>query len=162
MITLAELFPYAHLVYNIAMVLYILMVLAVIVVILSENRNPVKSIAWVLVLLLLPMLGLIIYLLFGRSLKGTKLISRSDLRELRRMHDFYKDIKLDPDVSEDSHQLISLVNKLTEPHLFVGNDIDIFTTGQDKFGALLDDIKQAREYIHVQYFIIEGDEVTAV
>lgn len=159
MITLAELFPYAHLVFNIVVVLYFLMVLAVIVVVLGENRNPVKSIAWVLVLVLLPVLGVVIYLFFGRSLKGTKLISRSDLRELRRMNDFDENVTLDPDVSEDSHQLISLVNKLTEPHLFVGNDIDIFTTGQDKFETLLEDIRQAREYIHVQYFIIEGDEV---
>ena len=39
---LAELFPYANVVYNILMVLYVLTVLAAIVVILSENRNPVK------------------------------------------------------------------------------------------------------------------------
>ena len=65
---LAELFPYAGLVYNIAMVLYFLMVLAVIVVVLGENRNPVKSIAWVLVLVLLPIVGVVIYLIFGRSL----------------------------------------------------------------------------------------------
>ena len=49
---LAELFPYAGLVYNIIMVLYVVMVLAVIGVVLGENRNPVKSIAWVLVLVL--------------------------------------------------------------------------------------------------------------
>ena len=159
MITLAELFPYAHLVYNIMTVLYVLMVLAVIVVVLGENRNPVKSIAWVLVLVLLPVVGLVIYLIFGRSLKGMRLISRSDLRELRHMSDLYKSASLDQDVTSDSRQLISLVNKLTEPHLFVGNDIDIFTTGQEKFDALLHDIEQAREYIHVQYFIIEGDTV---
>ena len=50
---LAELFPYANVVYNILTVLYVLTILAVIVVVLSENRNPVKSMAWVLVLLLL-------------------------------------------------------------------------------------------------------------
>ena len=57
---LAELFPYANLIYNILLVLYFLTVLAVIVVVLSENRNPVKSMAWMLVLVLLPVLGLVI------------------------------------------------------------------------------------------------------
>ena len=56
---LAELFPYADIVYNVILVLYFLTVLAVIVLVLSENRNPVKSMAWVLVLVLLPILGLI-------------------------------------------------------------------------------------------------------
>ena len=85
---IAELFPYANLLYDILTVLYVLSVIAVIGVVLGENRNPVKSIAWVLVLMLLPVVGLAIYLIFGRSLKGMRLISRSDLRELRNMNDF--------------------------------------------------------------------------
>ena len=147
---LAELFPYAGLVYNIAMVLYFLMVLAVIVVVLGENRNPVKSIEWVLVLVLLPIVGLVIYLIFGRSLTGMKLISRSDLRELRRLNDFPEHKNVDRDLSDSSLQLISLVNKLTEPHLFMGNDIEVFTVGQDKYDALLRDIEAAQDYIHLQ------------
>ena len=155
---LAELFPYAGVVYNILLVLYALSVLAVIVVILSENRNPVKSIAWVLVLLLLPIVGLVIYLFFGRSLKGTSLISRADLRELRRMNDFPGTVNLQEELSDDTRQLITLVNKLTETHIFTGNDIQVFTSGKDKFESLLQDVAKATRYIHVQYFIIEKDE----
>lgn len=155
---LAELFPYAHLIFNILTVLYALTVLAVIVVILGENRNPVKSMAWVLVLLLLPVLGLVIYLVFGRSLKGMGLISRSDLRELRRMSDISEGKGLADDLSVESQQIVSLVNKLVVPHMFVGNDIDVFTTGKDKLDSLMRDIEAATDYIHVQYFIIENDE----
>ena len=140
------------------MVLYVLMVLAVIVVVLGENRNPVKSIAWVLVLLLLPVLGLVIYLIFGRSLKGMKLISHSDLRDLRRLNNFPVHPEAEEGLTEDSRQLISMVNKLAGPHLFTGNDMQVFTTGQEKFDALKWDIEQARKFIHLQYFIIENDQ----
>ena len=156
---LAELFPYANVVYNILLVLYFLTVLAVIVVVLGENRNPVKSMAWVLVLVLLPVLGLVIYLIFGRSLKGMGLISRSDLRELRRLNDYSEVVDMDFELSDTSRQLITLVNKLTVPHLFVGDEVKVFTTGAVKFESLLDDIEQAQDYIHVQYFIIEHDGV---
>ncbi len=156
---LAELFPYADIVYNILLVLYILTVLAVIIVVLSENRNPVKSMAWVLVLVLLPVLGLVIYLIFGRSLKGMRLISRSHLRELWRMNDFPEAVSCEEDLCDTSRQLISLVNKLTDPHLFMGNGIEVFTSGKDKFDALMRDIEQAQDYINVQYFIIENDTV---
>ena len=124
---LAELFPYANIVYNVFLTLYFLTVLTVIGVVLSENRNPVKSMAWVLVLILLPVLGLVIYLIFGRSLKGMSLISRSHLRELRRMHDIPEIMPHEAaDLSDDSQQLISLAGKLVRPHLFVGNKIDVF------------------------------------
>ena len=158
---LAELFPYAGLLYNIVVVLYIVMVLAVIGVVLGENRNPVKSIAWVLVLVLLPVVGLVVYLIFGRSLKGMKIISRTDLRDLRRLHSFEPHHEQESALSEDSLQLISLVNKLTEPHSFIGDDIQTFTSGQEKFDALKRDIENARSFIHVQYFIIEKDHVGA-
>ena len=155
---LAELFPYAEILYSILMVVYVITVITVIVVVLSENRNPVKSMAWVLVLVLLPIVGLVVYLIFGRSLKGMSLISRSHLRELRRMNDFPDAVEHEEGLSDDTRQIISLVNKLAGSHLFVGNDIEVFTTGKDKFEALKRDIREAREYIHVQYFIIEHDK----
>ena len=158
---LAELFPYANIVYDILTVLYVITIVTLIVVMLSENRNPVKSMAWVLVLILLPVVGLVIYLIFGRSLKGMKLISRSDLRELRRLNDYSDHSNKATELNDSSRQLISLVNTLTSPHLFMGNDIEIFTAGRDKFDSLLRDIESARNYIHVQYFIIENDAIGA-
>lgn len=154
---LAELFPYANIVYNILMVLYILTVLTIVGVVVSENRNPVKSMAWVLVLLLLPVVGLVIYLFFGRSLKGRNSIPPSHLLELQREYEFSKSAGQEKALSLDSQQLISLADELTEPHLFVGNKIDVFTTGHDKFEALKRDIVAATDYIHLQYFIIEND-----
>ncbi len=156
---LAELFPYAHVVFKVFTILYLLASLTVIGVVISENRNPVKSMAWVLVLLLLPVAGLIIYLVFGRSLKGMKLISRSDLRELRAMNHFPEHGELPEGLTDESHQIIAMVDKLIEPHLFAGNSIDAFTSGQDKFDALKRDIAAAQDYIHIQYFIIEYDAI---
>lgn len=156
---LAELFPYANVVYNILTVLYVMTILAVVVVVLSENRNPVKSMAWVLVLVLLPFLGLLIYLIFGRSLKGMGLMSRSHLRELRRLSDLPEVVDTEYPLSDESRQIISLVNKLSGRHLFMGNDIEMFTTGRAKFDAMMRDIENAHDFIYLQYFIIENDTV---
>ena len=156
---LAELFPYAHVVYNVLTVLYFITVATVIGVVLSENRNPVKSMAWMLVLVLLPAVGLVIYLFVGRSLKGVSMISRSSLRQLRRQNDFPEPDVGQLELSDEAQQLISLVNTLGEPHLFMGNDIQVFTTGQDKMDAMLRDIQAATTYVHVQYFIMENDQV---
>ena len=46
-------------------VFYVYIILSTISVLLMENRNPVKSISWLLVLVLIPFLGLIIYLVLG-------------------------------------------------------------------------------------------------
>ena len=62
--------------YTIVIVAYLVTVLSIIAVVISENRNPVKSLAWITVLLLLPVVGIILYIFFGRNIRNTRMISR--------------------------------------------------------------------------------------
>lgn len=154
---LAELFPYAHQVYVGLNVLYMFTVLGIIAVVVSENRNPVKSLAWVTVLLLLPMVGIVLYLFFGRSLKSVHMISRRNRNKLRSREDY---IPIDIDglhLTDESKQIIRLVGTLGDHHYFPGNHIDVFTSGAKKFEALKADIASAKSYIHMQYYIIDDD-----
>lgn len=65
-------------------IVYGVTIISVVLVVLSENRNPVKSLAWITVLLLLPAVGLILYFLFGRSIKNKRFISRRNRRRLKK------------------------------------------------------------------------------
>jgi cardiolipin synthase len=47
--------------------LYFLIIIGTIMIVVLDNRNPVKTMAWVLVLFFLPIVGLIFYFFFGRS-----------------------------------------------------------------------------------------------
>ena len=60
--------------------LYVYTLTSTISVLLLENRNPVKSLSWVLVLLFLPGLGLFLYLIFGQNFRKQKTISKKSLR----------------------------------------------------------------------------------
>ena len=56
-----------HLLTIIFIALYSYTLISTISVLLLENRNPTKSLSWVLVLLFLPLIGLIFYLIFGQN-----------------------------------------------------------------------------------------------
>lgn len=51
-------------------VAYALMIIASVIVVLRENRNPIRALSWVIALVFLPIVGLVFYLFFGRSLRG--------------------------------------------------------------------------------------------
>lgn len=156
---LAEIFPYAHQVFVVFTIIYFLTILGIIGVVVSENRNPVKSLAWVTVLLLVPILGMFIYVFFGRSLKSVHMISRKNRRKLRNSAN-YTPVDVDSlGLSEENLEEVRLVDSLVEPHYFPDNKIDIFTNGRDKFAALERDLESAKEYIHLQYFIFENDNI---
>lgn len=159
MTVLAQAVSYSYVVFIIFTILYVLTILGLIGVVISENRNPVKSLAWVTVLILLPVLGVFLFLLFGRSLKGVRMISR------RKSNKLLGDMaigKTDIDqlgINEESKQIARLVNSIVEPHYFSGNHIEIFTSGQEKFDALKRDMLAAKEYIHLQYYIFARDKI---
>ena len=113
--------------YVILMIAYLITVIGIIVVVVSENRNPLKSLAWVTVLLFLPLVGIVLYIFFGRNLKSRQLISRRNKRKLLNKEDFKQiDINSLP-LSDESKQEIKLAKSLTGAIYFPGNQIDIFT-----------------------------------
>ena len=59
--------------------LYVIVVVATIVSVLMDNRQPVKTMAWVLVLTFMPVVGIVLYFFFGQNTRKEKLISQHSL-----------------------------------------------------------------------------------
>ena len=140
------------------MILYAASILSVVVVILSENRNPVKSLAWVTVLLVVPGVGLVLYFVFGRNIRRKRIISRRNQRKLRRAEAWgaqhgARRMSLD---KANSRQ-VKLGTALTGAQFYEGNDIEMFNSGAEKMERLIADIDAARHYILIEYYIIESD-----
>ncbi|MCH5346290.1 MAG: cardiolipin synthase [Muribaculaceae bacterium] len=145
---------------------YIVTILSIVGVVLSENRNPLKSLAWITVLLLLPVGGIILYIFFGRNIKNRRMISRRNRRRL--LKDGSTSVgngKLE-DLTGVNYRIATMARSLSGGGLYENNGIDIYFNGEDKFKAFIADIKQARSYIHLQYYIFEddtlGSEVAAI
>lgn len=131
----------------------------IILVILSENRNPVKSLAWVTVLLLLPVVGLILYLFFGRNFKNKRMISRRSRRRLRKQEPRVGADPREQNLDERSVQTITIAHTLTGAQFYTANTVEAFTNGTDKFRALEADLSHAQNSINIQYYIFEDDNI---
>jgi cardiolipin synthase len=148
-----------HWVYYSLTAIYIVTVLVIMGVILSENRNPVKSLAWVTVLVLLPAFGVILYIFFGRSIKNTRMISRRQRRQLKRAVSANAIDVMQLDYDEPTLQQVRLAKSLTSANFYDNNDITVFTNGTAKFAALERDLCAAKHYINLQYYIFEDDNI---
>ncbi len=133
--------------------------LIIIIIILSENRNPVKSLAWVTVLLLLPVVGVILYLFFGRNIKNKRMISRRNRRILRRRVNVSHADPRKASLSENVIGQINLGRSVSGSHYYAPNEVDIFTDGASKFEALEKDLLNAERSINMQYYIFEDDKL---
>ncbi len=138
-------------------VVAILTTVILIFVIVSENRNPVKSLAWVTVLLLLPVVGILLYFFFGRNIKNERMISRRIRRRLRSKENKSSYSPGHLNLTTASGQQIMLGKSLTGAQFHGENTIEVFTSGRAKFDALEEDIRNARQSINIQYYIFDSD-----
>ena len=138
--------------------LYWITVISCIVVVLSENRNPIRSLAWVIALIFLPGIGLIFYAFFGRSMRGRQIISRQNKRRIFHNQSSRYDLKEQP-LTPTEKQVVKLTHKVSRYPFTLNNRAEIFTTGSDKFESLKNDLRNASESIYLQYYIFQDDRL---
>ena len=137
--------------------LYIIVTIGVMVRVLMDHRQPAKTMAWLLVLTFVPVVGIVFYFFFGQNTRKERLISQRSMDRLtkRSMLEYAEQGELQlPDAHKE---LINLFTNLSLALPYKDNEVEIFTTGHDFFLDLLAEIGQARHHIHLGTYIIEDD-----
>ena len=63
---------------------YVFIIVSIMLAVLMDNRQPAKTIAWVMVLLFMPIVGIILYVFFGRNTRKMTFISQRSLDQLSK------------------------------------------------------------------------------
>ena len=136
--------------------LWIVIAIAVIHVIM-DNRQPAKTMAWALVIIFLPVVGLVFYLFFGLNHRKERLVSQRSVDQLtkRSMLGFVEQQNLR--IPERQKQLVDLFVNQSFSLPFKDNQVDIMTDGYAFFPELLRDIAKATHHIHIDMYIFEDD-----
>ena len=138
---------------------FFLIVVATIVCLLLENRNPYKTLVWVLVLVFLPVIGLVLYFFFGQDRRKERLISRKGFERLSKYPMMEFQIQESFKLSDTEHELIHFFHRVNQALPFEGNSIQIYSDGYTMLQSLLAAIRSAKHHIHLQFYIFEDDAV---
>lgn len=139
--------------------IYLAVIVSTIWVVVLENRNPVKTIAWVLVLVFLPVIGLVFYIFFGRTHRRDQIISRRSYSKLLRRPEEEYLSQTDYVVPAAYEGLISLFQHSNHAFPYANNSTEIFIDGSAWINTLLQELQQAQDHIHLQSYIFADDEV---
>lgn len=138
-------------------VLYVAVIVGIMLTVLMDNRQPAKTIAWVLVLLFVPVVGIVLYIFFGQNTRKMKLISGRSLDQLskRSMLEFVEQRNLR--MPEYFSSLVRLFTNQSLSLPFKDNAVEFYTDGYQFFPALLQAIKGATNHIHLDTYIFADD-----
>ncbi|HTY15666.1 MAG TPA: cardiolipin synthase [Methanoregulaceae archaeon] len=146
-------------------VVIILNIIFGISIVFFERKTPEIALAWLTVLVFIPVLGFFLYLAFGRNFYRTRLFKNKEeddrkiqvqvaaqLQEVTRIDESSDDERFD--------RFLRVIRMLlVSDNAFVTRDntIEIYTDGVEKFKALFAAIDKATDFIHMQYFYISDD-----
>jgi cardiolipin synthase len=135
-----------------------------IVIVFFERRDPKSVWAWLLLLFFLPFVGFIFYLFLGQNMGKRKMFRVKEVEDrlneaIRQQENMLK--SLDPDtINMDVREFkdLAMYNLETSGAVITAdNDVRFYTDGNEKFDALIEDLKKAEHFIHIQYYIIRND-----
>ncbi|MGU9410656.1 cardiolipin synthase [Clostridium perfringens] len=133
---------------------FIINVILSVIIVVLERKQPEKTIAWLLILTLLPPIGLILYIFLGRNWKRNKLNDRTN----PKINDLISPI-LDEYPEKQYVPLMELLAFNSDSPIFVNNDIKIYKDGVEKFKDLKEELLKAKHHIHLEYYIVNSDEI---
>lgn len=141
--------------------------------ILLENRDPAKTLSWMMMFLLFPGVGIIIYIFSGRNIRKHKLFKAKKKtknlseKKLSKHLEYLKNIVktqqmllerkelLGEDEGAIEERVINLLLRIGSFPYTTNNDVEIYKNGPEKFSRLIEDMENAKDHIHLEYFIIK-------
>jgi cardiolipin synthase len=148
--------------------LILLITIAVmVVVVIMGNRDPIKTISWILILFLLPVGGIVLYIYFGFNPRKRKMIRFKELSDrmsldrliqdqlIRLNHKmFLTDKRLFP-----KRQMMKLLLNNSKAIITEFNHVRVLNNGRQTFGSMIYELEKAHDHIHFEFFIIEDDQI---
>ena len=124
-----------------------------------DNRQPVKTIAWILVILLIPVIGLLFYYFFGQNIRREIIFNKKSLDLLMQKKVLKYVCPLPDNMPQRFRSVVELMRRICYAEPFSGNNTRFYTDGNDFILNLLNDIGRARHHVHLEFFIINDDPV---
>lgn len=139
---------------------YTILVVVTVLMVVAERREPVKTLAWIMVITMFPVGGMILFMAFGRNHRKARTFMQKELfdnqlvgqvcgRQLRELP------KCDDLADVDKH-LIKLMLNNSRSVLTLRNRVEILNNGEECFPRMFEDMRRAERYIHIEFYGIES------
>lgn len=143
------------------LIAYYVFVSFVVLLIILDNKKPEKSFAFIFLILLVPVGGIIIYLLFGAQYQKKKLFTKKRyfdkvyLNKITEEHRPGSEVQ----VATTYSKLPTLFYNIEQVSFTLNNSVRLLNNGEEKFPVLIEEMLKAQKSIHLEYYIIKESEI---
>lgn len=148
-------------------IIYTIISIIIGIEILLDNRDPASTVAWVMVLFILPIVGIFLYLYIGRNHQKKETFVRkrnedyvilNNLLKVQFPFINYREV-FRKEFNDIRGKIIPLLLNNAEAPITINNKVKVLQNGEMTFTEMLNAIDRAKEHIHTEYFIIKDSHI---
>lgn len=147
--------------------LYSIVAIIVIGYIIHDKREPVKALAWITVITFIPIAGLALYVMVGRNHRKKKIFNHKEIKDLEYLETLsqqqLKNInsltEIKKDVISRHKDIITLLLNNSKALLTSKNRVSVLNNGKQTFSSIMEELREAKSSIHIEYYIFENDRI---
>ena len=138
-----------------------------------DNKPPQKTISWLLVLILLPVVGMFLYFFLGQNYRKEKIFSQKGIGDFYRieqmkqhkvlgLHKLHSNPNWKDFTTENIRSKLNVIMLMlnnSKSLLSENNKVAVLNNGSETFAAIIDALNNATDHIHLEYYIIEDDDL---
>ena len=152
-----------NIVYFFIGLIYLFSVIIILNLIFKEKRSIQSTIIWIITLIFVPGIGLLFYVFIGRTLKNKNMFYLTEKEKLKFEGTINSSEKVcEIDEEEILYKNKDIINTFLNLHSSVltgKNKVDIYSKPEEMFNSMLDELKKAKKFINMQYYILRNDDI---
>jgi len=140
----------------------VLEIILITVMVVAERADPLKALIWIFVLLILPFIGFILYLFVGQTFYANHTFKLKGVKdsEIEQVNEIETElIDTDTAMGEDSARFARTIKATGGKGYSTNNGVTLYTDGKGMFDELYSDLRNAKSFIHFEYYIIRDDKL---
>lgn len=137
---------------------YWIVAIIIMVRVMLKNRDTVKTLAWIMVFVFLPFLGLVLYFFFGRDTRRKRVLGTRMLSQIKQRSQLEGKGMGKACIEGEYQALATFLENSSSASLLSADGIEVITETSRFSDALFDIVSSAKEHIHLQFYIFEDDE----
>lgn len=132
-------------------ILSVLLVLGIV----KESKSLSKDLPWIIIIMLFPIVGALLYIVIGGNLKKSKVLKAIKQSEEKGGKYFVQNKDIKKEIEEQNNgKLNYLMNYLNFP-VTKNNEVKYYSFGEKAFPDMISELKNAKKFIFLEYFIIK-------
>lgn len=142
---------------------YTVFVVLTVLAVVADRREPIKTLAWIMVITMFPVGGMILFFMFGRNHRKERTFMQKELFDheliVKLCGDQLRALPQDVNFEDSDRSLITLMLNNSRSALTLHNQVEILNNGEECFPRLFEDMARAEKFLHIDFFGIESGKL---